>query len=78
MTRTSQSVFTSGSGFAFQGGRHFLIAESRAVHLYGYDGRILCGLKWPGMRPETLTALTVSSCLQGRGCVTAGEKNACY
>jgi hypothetical protein len=36
-----------------------LIAESRAVHLYGYDGRILCGLKWPGMRPETLTALTV-------------------
>ncbi len=36
-----------------------MIVESRAVYLYSYDGQILCSLKWRGMRPETLTALTV-------------------
>ena len=40
--------------------RHFLLVESTSLHLYSYEGRLLCSPKWPGMRPETLTSTTVS------------------
>ena len=43
-----------------QSERHFLLVESSGLHLYSYEGRLLCSPKWPGMRPDMLTAATVS------------------
>lgn len=42
--------------------KHFLLVESNALHLYSYEARLICSPKWPGMRPETLNAHTVSLC----------------
>ena len=43
-----------------QSERHFLLVESSGLHLYSYEGRLLCSPKWPGMRPDMLTSATVS------------------
>ncbi len=43
-----------------QADKHFLLVESGAVHLYSYEGRLICSPRWPGMRPETLSTQTVS------------------
>ena len=43
-----------------QADKHFLLAESGAVHLYSYEGRLICSPRWPGMRPKTLSTQTVS------------------
>ena len=43
-----------------QAEKHFLLVEANAVYLYSYEGRLICSPKWPGMRPETLNAGTVS------------------
>ena len=40
--------------------KHFLLCESRSVHLYSYEGRLICSPRWSGMRPEVLNAQTVS------------------
>ena len=43
-----------------QSERHFLLVESSGLHLYSYEGRLLCSPKWPGMRPDMLTSTIVS------------------
>ena len=43
-----------------QAERHFLLVESNSLHLYSYEGRLMCNPKWPGMRPDSLTSTTVS------------------
>jgi intraflagellar transport protein 80 len=43
-----------------QAERQFLLVEATGLHLYSYEGRLLCSPKWPGMRPEMLTSATVS------------------
>ena len=43
-----------------QAEKHFLLVEANAIYLYSYEGRLVCSPKWPGMRPETLNAATVS------------------
>ena len=52
-----------------QSERHFLLVESSGLHLYSYEGRLLCSPKWPGMRPDMLTSATVSlRCILIRFC----------
>ena len=40
--------------------RHFLLVESTGLlHLYSYEGWLLCSPKWSGMRPDMLTSTIV-------------------
>ena len=42
-----------GATLIVQSARHFLLVESSGLHLYSYEGRLLCSPKWP----EYLTSM---------------------
>eukprot|EP00057_Strongylocentrotus_purpuratus_P035142 XP_797867.3 PREDICTED: intraflagellar transport protein 80 homolog [Strongylocentrotus purpuratus] len=42
--------------------KHFGIVDAAGLHLYTYEGRLISSPKFAGMRPDTLSSLTLSIC----------------
>ncbi|NXG95712.1 IFT80 protein, partial [Loxia leucoptera] len=43
-----------------QAERHFLLVDGAGLYLYSYEGRLISSPKYPGLRTDVLSALTVS------------------
>ncbi|XP_013386357.1 intraflagellar transport protein 80 homolog isoform X2 [Lingula anatina] len=43
-----------------QAEKHFLLADNVGVHVYSYEGRLVCSPKFQGMRTDVLNAQTVT------------------
>ncbi|XP_078065148.1 intraflagellar transport protein 80 homolog isoform X3 [Mustelus asterias] len=43
-----------------QAERHFLLLDGAGIYLYSYEGRLISSPKFPGMRTDILSSLTVS------------------